>query len=276
VITVPKAGQTDVTSPAWETVGEQKAARRGDQVIRPIAYGLTGLILGAWLLQWVEVARNLDQVASLVGQDLVYYTNRTTHWLATGELYWPWQLAGPYEFGWSLDVIYPPNTLLLFLPFVILPACFWWAIPISLTLWAIWRLRPTPIAWPVMALCLWVPSSITILWYGRSDMWAVALLSLGCVYGWPAILLALKPTFLLFALVGIRRPSWWIVGLGLAGASLLFGRLWFDYLTAIQNLRGISPLSYSLHAVPAMLIPITAWVARRAPSPETDPAADMR
>ena len=55
----------------------------------------------------------------------------TRNWVDTGEFYLPHQLAGPYQVQTLVDVLYPPIALYLFVPFLVLPAVLWWAIPMS-------------------------------------------------------------------------------------------------------------------------------------------------
>src|SRR5688500_15477068 len=57
--------------------------------------------------------------------DFDLYLNATRRWLAGGSYFEPYQLAGPYAIRMG-DVLYPPNVLLLLIPFTVLPAILWW------------------------------------------------------------------------------------------------------------------------------------------------------
>ena len=81
----------------------------------------------------------------------------------------------------------------------------------------------------------------------------------------------LQPSLFPFALIGIRSRAWWItLGVGVL-VSVAFAGLWFDWLTALENVRGAG-LGYSLQEVPMVLLPIIAampvnrwrfWLAQR-------------
>ena len=198
------------------------------------------------------------------GVDYRAITGAASRWLATGSFYEPWQLAGSYaiHYGEAIDVLYPPVVLWLAVPFVFLPALLWWAIPAAATAFGLWQLRPGP--WTRMALfalALW-PTSIGVWLWGNPGMWALAAESLGLAYGWPAVLVLIKPTLAPFALVGVRRRSWWIA----LGVFLLlclpFGALWMDWIrVAIVNPTNGGP-EYSLPYLPTMALPLVAWVGR--------------
>ena len=96
-----------------------------------------------------------------------------------------------------------------------------------------------------------------------------AFLALGTIWGWPSVLVALKPTLIPFMVVGIRRRSWWLAAGVLAVVSLAFLPLWFDYARVLLNARGplVSPW-YSLGNVPLLLIPLIARFNSRRPLPE--------
>jgi hypothetical protein len=95
-------------------------------------------------------------------------------------------------------------------------------------------------------------------------MWIAAFVALGTVWGWPGVLVALKPSLLPFMLVGIRSRSWWLAAGLLVLVSLAVLPMWFDYATAMLNARGplVSPL-YSLGNVPVVLIPLVARLDSR-------------
>lgn len=216
-------------------------------------------------LRWLTVTK-----LGLVGTDLDFYRVVGQRFLETGSQYLPLQLAGRYDSQplVPLDVLpslYPPPALFLFLPFVVLPALLWWAIPLAVTGYAMWRWRPARWTWLILAACLAWPETTIVVMVGNTTMWAVAAISAGLLVGWPAALLVIKPTFLPFALVGVGRRSFWV-----ALAAILFLTIpllpeWGRWLTALAN--GTAGASYSVGSYPAAAIPIIAWLGRRATAP---------
>jgi hypothetical protein len=202
------------------------------------------------------------------GMDYRYYVSLGTRYLADGTFYLPHQLAGPHLAGWlgispPVDTLYPPSALFLFVPLVWLPALVWWVIPIAVTGFALYRLRPAPWTWVVMLLLLAWPRAIGSYLFGNTDMWMVAALAAGLVWGWPVLLLTLKPTYVPLLLIGVRRRSAWIAGVITLVASLvLLWPLWPQYVTSMENIRGLT-LDYAFGSIPLLLIPIVAWIGRR-------------
>ncbi len=200
-----------------------------------------------------------------LANDLNGYVAGARRLLDHGSPYLPEQLSG----AWALQpdsFIHPPVSVLLFAPFLVLPAVLWWAIPIGLTTWAIVRMRPAAWAWPLMALCLLWPRTAGILIAGNSDMWVAAAVAVALAASLPTVvLLVLKPSYLPFALIGIGWRSWWLAAAVTAIVCLLFGGLWFDYLTVLRGAT-LEPL-YSLYNAPYVLIPVIAWFARTRQSP---------
>jgi hypothetical protein len=193
-----------------------------------------------------------------LGQDFRYYANVGAQWLADGSYYLPRQLEWPYVARLMEDVLYPPNALYLFVPAAVLPWIAWWAVPIAVTLYVLWSWKPQPWAVFVMLALLMWPRAIGAYLFGNTDMWAVAGVAAGLRWGWPAVLLVLKPTFAPFALLGVRQRSWW-VGLILLGlVSALQLPLWFDYFTAMRNIT-ISG-DYSLGSLPLLAVPIVGYL----------------
>lgn len=190
------------------------------------------------------------------GIDYTLYMEATQRWLAGGPFYEPYQLSGPYPIRMG-DVLYPPNGLFLFVPFTFLPAVLWWAIPLAITAWAVWRMRPSPIAWPFIALCLFWPAFVARTVAGNPVMWVMAAVALGCLYKWPSIFVLLKPSLFPFALIGIRDRSWWIALAAWALVSLPFGLMWLDWTRAVTNSTG-GGLLYSFQDIPILLLPVIA------------------
>ena len=190
------------------------------------------------------------------GIDYSLYMEATRRWLAGGPFYEPYQLSGPYAIQMG-DVLYPPNGLLLFAPFTLLPAILWWLVPLAVTAWAVWRMRPSPIAWPFIALCLFWPPFVARAVAGNPVMWVMAFVALGCLFRWPSVLVLLKPSLFPFALIGARDRSWWLALIVVAAVSLPFGPMWLDWFRAVTNSTG-GGLLYSFQDVPILLLPLVA------------------
>jgi hypothetical protein len=192
--------------------------------------------------------------------DLNGYLAGARRFLESGSPYLAEQVNG----NWTLQpdsFIHPPIALLLFIPFLVLPAVLWWAVPLGLTVWAIVRMRPAVWAWPLMALCLLWPRTAGILIAGNTDMWVSAAIAVALAASLPTtVLLIMKPSYLPFALIGLPWRSWWIAGAAISLAAAAFAALWFDY---VKVLRGVTlePL-YSLYNAPFVLVPVIAWIAR--------------
>lgn len=194
------------------------------------------------------------------------YLPGAQRFLDTGNPYTADQLAGPWTIGVH-TFIHPPAALPLFVPFLFLPLALWWIIPLGLTAYAVWRLRPAPWTWPVMVLCLCWPRSTGALLTGNSDLWAMAAVAAGALWGWPVALLAVKPTFAPLALIGARRRSAWLAAVpGLLFVAVTLP-LWIQWWAAIGN-AGLG-WTYSLLNLPLVLLPVVAWLGRS--SRGTDP-----
>lgn len=204
----------------------------------------------------------LEYIGGGVGQDYRFYQGIGLHWLADGTYYLPDQLTGQaYPLIGLADVLYPPTGLLLFVPVAVLPWPVWWIVPIGVSVYVLRWLNPPPWSWVVMLVLLAYPRAIGAFLFGNSDMWAMAGVFAGIRWGWPAVLLTIKPSLAPFALVGVTHRSWWIGLACLALVSLLMLPLWFDYVTAIRNVA--IGADYSLGSVPLLLVPIVAWFGSR-------------
>jgi hypothetical protein len=204
-----------------------------------------------------------------LGVDFDLYRDVTTRWLNGGPFFEPYQVAGPYEIR-AGDVLYPPVALWLFVPFAIpagplaaIAAVAWWAIPLGITAATVRHLRPRPVVWPVIALCVSNPTTLLKIWTGNPVIWAMAAMALAIIgsgrFAAPFVLL--KPSLAPFALVGVRRRSWWIGLAVLVALSLPFGALWGDWVASVLNSRGGGVL-YSALEVPMLLLPLAAWLGR--------------
>jgi hypothetical protein len=221
-------------------------------------------LYGTWNSEWARL---------YAGGDLGGYLDGTRQLLATGSPYLPAHVAGP----WTLEAhsfVHPPPALALFVPFLVLPAVLWWAIPLVLTGWAIARLRPARWTWPLLVLCLIWPRSIGSLLAGNSDMWAMAIVAAGVVFAWPLVLLVIKPTFAPLALLGIRRRSWWIALVVVAAVNLPVLPLWLEYLAVVRNSQ--LRLDYSLLNLPLVALPAIAWLGRSDRSSRSPRPADSQ
>lgn len=222
------------------------------------------LSIAVFAVPLLFVAITPNALEQPVGVDYVLYRDAAARWLAGGPFFQPYQLAGPYDIS-AGDILYPPVGLWLFVPFAILPAplaaVLWWSIPIGITAWAAWRLRPRPQAWPLIALCLAWPTTPLKVWTGNPVIWAVAAVALGTLYRWPSVFALLKPSLFPFALFGANRRSWWLALAVFIAMSLPFGQMWGDWAASVVNSRG-GGILYSSLEIPMLLLPIVAWLGR--------------
>jgi hypothetical protein len=203
-----------------------------------------------------------------VGVDFDLYRDVTGRWLNGGPFYEPYQVAGPYEIR-AGDVLYPPVGLWLFVPFATaapwptIPAAAFWVIPLAITAIVVVALRPRPIVWPLIALCIANPTTLLKIWTGNPVIWSMAAMALAVVGSsrFAAPFALLKPSLAPFALFGIRRRSWWLGAAVLVVLSLPFGTLWADWVASVVNSRG-GGLLYSALEIPMLLLPLAAWLGR--------------
>ena len=229
---------------------------------RPVSVGLSLAILavGAWIAayRWGAFER-----AGAVGLDYRSFLIYAQRWVDTGSMYLPFQLSGPYSVngvGHANVAMYPPNAIYLFAPFLVLPAVLWWAVPLGILARGFVRWRPAFWAWPILALLVVLPDGYISVIVGNATMWMVAFVAAGLLWGWPGLLVCLKPSLLPFALVGVRRRSWWIAALAMCALAVPLWSAWGDYVTVLRNAD--ADATYSLGSVPAMLLPVVAWVGR--------------
>jgi hypothetical protein len=201
-----------------------------------------------------------------LGVDYRLYVDAAHRWLGGGSYFESYQLAGPYDIR-AGDILYPPVALLFFAPFTILPAILYWAIPIAIIAGVVWRWRPRPEVWPLLAFCAAWPTTALKTWTGNPVLWIAAALAVGTMWRGASILVLLKPSLFPFALFGADRRVWWLSLALLVLLSIPFGSLWIDWLTALSNSRGGGVL-YSALEIPFLALPLIAWAGRRrAPSP---------
>lgn len=236
----------------------------GPELRRVAVLAATGtlLVLATWNLSLL-VPHVLDQKYAL-GVDFHQYLAAARRWLDGEGFYYAHQLAGPYHIVGG-DILYPPVVLCLLLPFLYLPEIVWWAIPLSIMAYAVWRLRPARWTWPLLAFAVWYPRDEAMVLFGNPGLYVGAAVAGGVLYAWPAAFALFKPSLGPLALIGIRHRSWWIALGFLVLLSLPFGTMWFDYAAAIRN--SDASIWYSVPDLPFLLIPVVAWLGRTRPAP---------
>ena len=241
---------------------------RRDRLLRAFSVSMSISLIIAIVVEVVWFWNYLE-TQEVIGLDYRWFAGAAQRWVDTGQFYVPRQLAGPYVVETLVDVLYPPNALLLFVPFLVLPALLWWLVPLSVFAIGIIRLRPVVWAWPLILAGVAWPPTISQILYGNTNMWVAAAVAAGVCWAWPSVLVLLKPSLLPFALFGSNRRSWWIALGLLVIVSLPFGTMWLDYVAAMRN-ANLGPL-YALHTVPFFLAPLVAWVARTRDLPTERP-----
>ena len=231
----------------------------------PVAVAGVLLLFGAKILleRWILFDR-----LGLIGVDLDIYLGYARRFVDTGSMYAANQLTGPYPgqpfvagpIPADMPCLYPPTTIYLFAPFLVLPPILWWVVPLGVVAYVLLHLRPATWTWPVIVLPLVTADFSAGLVTGNTGMWLMAAVAGGLVWGWPGIIVLIKPFLAPFALIGARRRAWW-VGLAVAAAlSIPLAASWIAYPDVVANARGIlyEPLGY----VPMLLVPIVAWIGR--------------
>lgn len=231
---------------------------------------LTGVLGGIAVAVFISLATGL--MSAYHGWDFRHYMDATRRWVETGTPYLANEVAGPFQFS-ELSFIHPPIALLLFVPFLVLPAALFWVIPLAGTAAIIAAWRPARWTWPIMVgLLIWPRFGGAVI-VGNTDLWIALFLAAGLRYGWPALLLVIKPSIAPFALLelaallrvdAVPRRRWTTIAIAAALLILLavpFGRLWLEWLAVVRH-SPADPL-YSIGAVPWLLVPMTAWMGRR-------------
>jgi hypothetical protein len=234
---------------------------------QPLMFGLAlflgGIAVVVWFLRYSAFGSR-----GLIGVDRALFVELGNRWQATGSMYAPWQFS-PYAFdqaAGTTDVtnmpgLYPPIVGPVFAVLDVLPAPVWWLIPLTALGYLVVAMRPAPWSWPLLAGILALPQVSACVMTGNVNMWIVAGIASGLRYGWPVLVIAVKPTFVPFLLAGVRHRSFWVGAVILGAVSLVFLPEWFRYVEVISNAE--SPgLLYSLGDYPFMLLPVVAWYAR--------------
>jgi len=215
----------------------------------PRALTIVVLIVAAAELKWGLDSKGWSTV---VGRDLSIYIEASRRLLSGGSWYLERQLHGAYPIQHG-DVLFPPLTVWFFGPWLVLPGPLYILIPVILTLRLI---RPSPWGWVIIALLIAYPFSLLRTLAGNPNTWLMALVALALAFRWPGALILLKPSFLPFALVGIRTRGWWITAGVLVVLSLPFLSATLAYPGVVLSSTG--GLAYSLGDIHLLLIPIVA------------------
>ncbi len=244
-------------------IGGARPAVRGQPIPfeRPIGIAIVAAALAFAVWQLLNLLLHWDGYTGFTG-DFAISIECARRWFNGDGFYLPFQFTGPYGILPGAE-LYPPPMLLLYLPWLVLPAVLWWVIPIGIASWVVWSWRPRLLAWAGIAICLAFPTTLAMVYLGNPGLWFVAATALATRFGWPGALILLKPTLAPFALLGIWRRSWWIALAGIAIAALVFLPMWPQYVAAMGNFRPpVSPWFYSISQVPTMYIPVLAWLGR--------------
>ena len=208
--------------------------------------GATVVLLVCALIEAWIVLSSVSPSDGTIGLDLHFYQANTTSWLAGDGFYRAGQLAGPYVVA-DGDAMYPPTVLLLLVPFTVgVPAVLWWAIPLGIAAATIVWVRPARWAWPVLLAIFVYHRTWMILVFGNPAMWALAALSVGAVWRWPAALAVLTLTFAPFALLGVRDRRWWLTAAVLVAVSVPFGAMWIDFAHVLLWAQSPHGFEYTL------------------------------
>jgi hypothetical protein len=224
---------------------------------RPLAVGLTLALTVAFL---VELRAALSDIGlQIVGLDIGHYLDGTQRWLNTGTPYLPNEVRAPFQYQ-PLTFLHPPVSMYLFLPFLVLPLALWWAIPLSIVVWSIASWRPAFWSWPILVGALVFSRFHVPLIVGNTDLWVWAGVAAGLRFGWPALVVVVKPSLAPLMFAGAKRAEWWVGAAFVTVACLPFGRLWLDWVAVIHH----SPagVTYSVANLPWLVVPIVAWAAR--------------
>lgn len=227
---------------------------------RTVLLTLSGLLV---VFVVVELKAGLDSRgwADYAGNDYRIYVRAVERWVTGGGFYLPRQLAGSYAIQ-DGDVLYPPTAIWFMLPFAYLPAALWWILPAATLVYLVVAWRPAMWSWPLLVACLAWPTALTLVVAGNPSMWIAAFVGAGLRFGWPGVLVLLKPSLFPFALAGIRTRAWWLAAGALVVLTVPLAPMIPDWLHAVLDGRGFEGPLYSVHDVSLVCLPVVAWVAR--------------
>jgi hypothetical protein len=222
--------------------------------LAPLAVGMIGaaVIILSWSLLGPFGTTYLDW-------DRAHYMAATSRWLDMGTPYLAQDVAASFDYQPD-TFLHPPIALVLFLPFRWLPAISWYVTPIAIVAVLVSRWRPARWSWPILTAFVAWPRTSGMLIVGNTDLWVAAFVALGLQWGWGWALIALKPSFAPLALLGVRRPGFWLGVALLSVVSLPFGRLWLDWFSVVVHAPG--GLLYSILGLPLVLLPAVAYAGR--------------
>lgn len=220
------------------------------------------------MLGWIAYV--LWSIAGGFALDFHVYMSIAHRVLDGGPLYTADQLAGPHV-TMGGDNVYPPTSFPLFLAFALIPdpvaTALWFAIPLTVAVWYLRRVRPG--GWRIvgmLALMCW-PTATATVFLGNPVLWSLAALCAGLVYRWPVAFAVVKPVMGIFVVIGLRDRRTWYVLAGFAVLGLLTMPAMLDWLRVLLNLRGeFSGPSYLFGNLPLMLVPIVAGTRKPAPA----------
>ena len=248
-----------------DTTAKAAPSRSGDRTdwrsfARVLLVTISSVLLILAAVLFVAIYRGAE-IRGEVGWDAALYAQIGSHFLATGELYFPHQFE-PYHAAHTVN-LYPPTALYLFVPASFAPRILWWVVPLTIIAVSLARLRPAWWSWPIMAAaCVWplhAPDVPVALVYGNSLMWTMAAMFAAASFrsgvAWAVLM---KPTHMFMALPWATR-SWRGLAVMVVLSAVMLP-LWFDWLVAIGNLTGAGG---SIALSPALAIPAIAWAARR-------------
>ena len=234
---------------------------RARTVARLGAITLLVIVVGGWLLALVVAPTWFSDSFAI---DFGIYMDAFHRYVGGGGWYQERQLHGPYpiELG---DILYPPVLMVLLAPFSIVGPWPWAIIPAVVIAAVVWHHRPGAWAMAGIAICLAWPVTPAKFVFANPVIWGALAVALGTLWRWPAAFVVIKPTVIPFALLGVRRRSWWLaigllvlLSLPFLADTLLYPRVLLDAQTNPVDGRG-GPL-YSLQEYPLLLIPILAWL----------------
>lgn len=262
-------------APAWPAghLGKPGALvwrfdRRRDAVF------LGGIALAILLVPAIELVTTWGRVTELAGRDFNLYLDAARRWLDGGPFYPPSQLTEVFPDDGN-RILYPPTALVLLGPLAAMPrglaAVLWWLFPITALGWQLVRMRPRPIAWPFLAMCVAWPPTLLSFAVWNSVFVFVGFLALATLNYWPAALIGLKPSILPFAFWGANHRSWWITVAVLGALSIPVAPLWFDWFRVLGNASQVGGIWHSIDQFPLFFWPILVWFARTRPAPGTIP-----